>query len=191
MHDCAVGVHSGIHATYQQIKKLYYWPGLKLSVETYVKQCQVCQQAKHLHTKPGGLLQPLPPPKEAWQDLTMDFIEGIPLSDGADVIMVVIDRFTKYGHFILLRHPFTAHTVAKLFRDNVVKHHGVPLTIISDHAKIFTSNFWRELITAVGTKLHYTTPYHPQTDGQSEHVNQCLEQYVRCAVHDSPRKWKQ
>jgi hypothetical protein len=178
LHDNAVGGHSGIHAIYQRAKKLYYWPGPKLSTELFVKQCQTCQQAKHLHSKPGGLLQPLPPPEAPWQAITMDFIEGLPISDGANVILVIVDRLTKCSHFIPLHHPYTAATVAKQFVDTVVKLHSVPLTIISDRDKIFTSAFWKELFKYVGTQLRYSTTYHPQTDGQSERVNQCLEQYL-------------
>jgi hypothetical protein len=171
LHDTTLGGHSGIQATYQRAKKLYYWPGMKLCVELYVRQCPVCQQAKHSNTRPAGLLQPLPPPFGPWEAITMDFIEGFPLSDNANVILVVLDHLTKYAHFLPLKHPYTAATVAKLYLDNIVKLHGVPLSIISDRDKIFTSAFWRELIKAVGTKLHYNTAYHPQTDGQSERVN--------------------
>jgi hypothetical protein len=189
LHDSALGGHSGIQATYQRAKKLYYWPGMKLAVELFVRQCEVCQQAKHSNTRPAGLLQPLPPPKGAWQDITMDFMEGLPLSDGANVILVVVDRLTKYAHFLPLHHPYTAKTVAKVYVDQIVKLHGVPLSIISDRDRIFTSAFWKELIAAVGTKLHYSTAYHPQTDGQTERVNQCVEQYLRCAVQDQPKRW--
>jgi hypothetical protein len=190
LHDTAVGGHSGVQACYQRIKSLYYWSGLKLAVENYIKQCFVCQLAKSSHQKPAGLLQPLPPPEGPWQEITMDFIDGLPNSEGANSTLVVVDRFTKYAHFIPLRHPYNAVTVSKAVVDTVVKLHGVPLTITSDRDKIFTSRFWRELIKALGTKLNYSTAYHPQTDGQSERVNQCLEQYLRCVVQDNPKHWK-
>lgn len=190
LHDSAIGGHSGIHASYQRIKQLYYWPGMKLAVENFVKQCLVCQQAKHTHQKPAGLLQPLPPPTAPWLEITMDFIEGLPVSEGANSILVVVDRLTKYAHFLPLKHPYTAASVSKLFVDNIVKLHGVPQAIISDRDKIFTSHFWRDLHRALGIKLNYSTAYHPQTDGQSERVNQCLEQYLRCAVQDNPKQWK-
>lgn len=98
-HSSAIGGHSGFQATYQRIKKLFCWSGLKRDVESFVKQCQVCQQAKHEHCKYPGLLQPLPIPENSWQDLSMDFIEGLPKSNGYSVILVVVDRLTKYAHF--------------------------------------------------------------------------------------------
>lgn len=190
LHAAAVGGHSGIRPTYLRLKNLFYWPGMKIQVEEFVKQCRVCQHVKHEHVHPAGTLQPLHVPARAWGDVTMDFIEGLPRSEGADVILVVVDRLTKYAHFIALHHPFTAPQVARAFLDNIVKLHGVPASIVSDRDKIFTSVFWRELFKLVGTKLLYTTAYHPQTDGQSERVNQCLEHYLRCAVHDTPNRWK-
>ena len=113
-----------------------------MAVEDFIKQCQICQQAKHLNTSPAGLLQPLPIPEGAWQDLSMDFIEGLPKSEGYTVILVVVDKFTKYAHFIPIKHPYTAHTIAQSVFDNVVKLHGMPKTIVSDRDKLFTSIFW-------------------------------------------------
>lgn len=190
LHSSAIGGHSGIKATYFRVKQLFHWKVLKLDVENYVKQCSVCQQAKHETNNPAGLLQPLPVPQGAWKDWSMDFIEALPLSEGSNTILVVVDRFTKYSHFIPLRHPFTAMQVAKVVFDNVIKLHGLPNTIVSDRDKIFTSNFWKALFTLLNTKLLMSTAYHPQTGGQTERVNQCLEMYLRCAVHDSPKQWR-
>ena len=119
----------------------------------------------------------------------MDFIEGFPWSDGYNAILVVVDRYTKYAHFLLLRHPFTAPQVAKVFMNNVVKLHGIPLSIVSDRDKVFTSSFWRELFKLLDTQLLLSTAYHPQTYGQTERVNQCLEQYLRCATQATPGNW--
>ena len=160
-HTSAVGGHSGTLPTYLKVKKLFSWAGMKTAVEIFVKQCMICQQAKHEHSHPAGLLQPLPIPKGTWQDLSMDFIEGLPISQGFNVIMVVVDRLSKYAHFIPLKHPFTASTVAQAFLDSVVKLRSPPVSIVSDRDKIFTSHLWKELFKALGTKLHFSTVYHP------------------------------
>jgi hypothetical protein len=190
-HSSALGGHSGVQATYLRVNKLFCWKGLKQDVESYVQQCLICQQAKHELVNPPGLLQPLPIPKGAWQDITMDFIEGLPKSDKSDTILVVVDRFSKYAHFIPLHHPFSAQSVAQVVFDQVVKLHGLPTSIVSDRDKIFTANFWTALMQLMGIKLTMSSAYHPQTDGQSERVNQCLEMFLRCAIHNSPKKWKQ
>jgi hypothetical protein len=107
---------------------------------------------------------------------------------GFSVILVVVDRLSKYAHFFPLKHPYSAHQVAQVIFDNVCKLHGMPLSIVSD--KVFASGFWQQLFSLMNTKLLMSTAYHPQTDGQSERVNQCLEMYLRCSVHASPTKWK-
>lgn len=104
-------------------------------------------------------------------------------------MLVVVDRLTKFAHFAGLSHPYTAQEVAKVFMDQVVALHGVPKTIISDRDKVFTSHLWRELMKNVGTKLSLSTTYHPQTNGQTERVNQSLETYLRCMCMRQPKSW--
>ena len=110
-----------------------------------------------MHTHPQGLLQPLPVPAGAWQNISMDFIEGLPKSDGYNVILVVVDRFTKYAHFIPLKHPYTAISVARVLFDTVVKLHGLPQSIVSNRDKVFTSSVWKELFKLMGVQLHLST----------------------------------
>ena len=110
----------------------------------------------------------------------MDFVEGLPQSEGKDVIMVVVDRLTKFGHFISLSHPFTAQEVAQTFLDRVASIHGAPKTIVLDRDKVFTSSFWQELFRKLGVGLCLSTAYHPQTDSQMKKINQYLEAYLRC-----------
>jgi hypothetical protein len=119
----------------------------------------------------------------------MDFIESLPRSNGFSVILVVVDRLTKYAHFAPVKHPYTTQQIAHIFFSNVVKLHGLPKSIMSDRDRVFTSHFWQELFKLVGTQLHLSSAYHPQSDGQTERVNQCLEMFLRCAVNDTPSQW--
>jgi hypothetical protein len=121
----------------------------------------------------------------------LDFIEGLPLSGRYDTILVVVDKFAKFGHFIPLRHPFTAASVAQLFMDNVYRLHSMPKVLISDRDKVFLSNFWQTLFRLADTTMNMSSSYHPQTDGQTERLNQCLETYLRCFVHSNPKQWAQ
>ena len=107
----------------------------------FVRSCDICQRAKLNRAKSPGLLQPLPIPSATWEVITMDFVEGLPRSRSANALLVVVDKLSKYAHFIPLHHPFTAASVACLFMDHVYRLHGMPLAIISDRARIFTSAF--------------------------------------------------
>ncbi|KAL4018114.1 hypothetical protein IC575_021704 [Cucumis melo] len=190
-HDSVLGGHSGFLRTYKRMSGELYWQGMKNDIKKYVEQCEVCQRNKYEATKPAGVLQPLPIPDKILEDWTMDFIEGLPRAGGMNVIMVVVDRLTKYAYFITLKHPFSAKQVALTFIDKIVRRHGIPNSIISDRDKIFLSNFWRELFASMGTLLKRSTAFHPQTDGQTERVNQCLETYLRCFCNEQPHKWDQ
>ena len=119
----------------------------------------------------------------------MDFIDGVPLSFGKSVIFVVVDRLTKAAHFMALAHPYTAMSVAQVFMDNVFKLHGCPKSIVSDRDTVFLSNFWTELFALQGVELKFSSAYHPQSDGQTEVVNRCLETYLRCMCSDKPHLW--
>ncbi|KAL0355639.1 UNVERIFIED_CONTAM: hypothetical protein Sradi_4010800 [Sesamum radiatum] len=131
-HDTALGGHSGIMGTYQRLKGMFHWLKMKEDVFQWVQTCDVYQCSKADHAPYPGLLQPLPIPNQAWTSISMDFIEGLPKWDGKDCILVVVNRLTKYAHFISLTHPFSAESVAHLFLDQVHKLHGLPAQIISD-----------------------------------------------------------
>jgi hypothetical protein len=191
LHDSGVGGHSGITATYNKIKALFAWPKMKQDITAYVNNCQVCQKAKSEHSRLPGLLQPLPIPTQAWQIVSLDFIDGLPKSHKYDTILVVVDKFTKYGHFIPLSHPYTAMSIAQLYLNSIYKLHGLPQMIISDRDRAFTSAIWQELFRLFETTLNMSSSYHPQSDGQTERLNQCLETYLRCMVSSCPSKWSQ
>lgn len=124
------------------------------------------------------------------QDVSMDFIEGLLKSLGADMVMVVVDRFTKYSHFLTLTTHYIAKEIAQLYFEHKHKVHGLPRSIITDRDKLFTSIFWLELFEKLGTKLHLSTAYHPQTDGQTKSVNRSLKTYIRCMFFYLPHKWR-
>lgn len=171
LHDSALGGHSGFPVTHSRVKKLFFWRRLKQSVKAFVAACSVCLQAKPDRARYPSLLTPLPVPEEAWQMVSMDFIEGLPTSGNANCIMVVVDKLSKFAHFIPLRHPYTAQKVAQAFLDNIFRLNGLPTHIISNHDPIFTSTFWHELFRLAQVTLAMSSAYHPQSDGQTECVN--------------------
>ena len=136
---------------------------MKTDVKKYV-ECVVCQWNKSLAMSPTGLLLPLGIPKAIWEDISMDFIEELHKLNGFDVIFVVVDRLSKYSHFISLKHPFSAKSVAKVSVKEEVRLHGFPKSIVSDRDEVFLSNFWKELFCVSGTRLKRSTTYHPQSD---------------------------
>ncbi|XP_042958052.1 uncharacterized protein LOC122293563 [Carya illinoinensis] len=189
IHNSPQAGHMGYHKTLHRAKQDFYWKGMRKDVKTFVKECEICQACKHETLHPAGLLQPLPVPSSPWADISMDFIEGLPSSDGYTVIFTVVDRFTKFGHFFSLAHPYSASKVAQVFFSGVFKLHGLPKSIVSDRDAIFTSNFWKELFRLQDTSLNFSSAYHPQSDGQTEALNKVVEGYLRCYTSDKPKEW--
>ena len=121
----------------------------------------------------------------------MDFITGLPITwRQHDSIMVVVDKLTKASHFIPVNSTHKTDDIAKIFMKEIFRLHGLPKAIVSDIYPKFTSNFWKGLFTYLGTKLNFSTSYHPQTDGQTERVNQVLEDMLRMYLMDKPSKWE-
>jgi hypothetical protein len=150
-----------------------------------------CQRHKSEHLHPAGLLLPQPVPQGVWTDVALDFIEALSRVRGKSAILTVVDRFSKYYHFIPLAHPYSAESVAQAFFAEIVRLHGVPQYMVSDRDAVFTSTFWRELMWLMGTKLHITLAFHPQSDGQSESANRIIVMYLRCLTDYQPRQWLQ
>jgi hypothetical protein len=120
-HNSAWGGHSGFPVTFAKLKRYFAWKGMKATVKQFVQSCAICQQSKPDRSKTPGLLQPLPIPDSAWQVVSLDFVEGLPTSSHYNCILVVVDLFTKYGHFVPLLHPFTAPMVAQAFMDHIYR----------------------------------------------------------------------
>ena len=168
LHASGLGGHSGITATYHKVKSLFSWTNMKQDIQQYISQCQVCSQAKSEQCRLPGLLQPLPVPLQAWHTISLDFIDGLPKSKSYDTILVVIDKISKYAHFIPLAYPYTAMSVAQLFLDHVYKLHGLPTMIISNRDRVFTSNLWKELFRLTDTTLNMSSSYHPKLMGKQK-----------------------
>jgi hypothetical protein len=170
--------HEVSEKTLHQLHDAFYSSHARRRVRDFVHSCTTCQKNKMKHLHPAGLLQPLPIPSEVWSDIAMDFIKVFPKVGGKSVILTVVDRFSKYAHFIPLSHPYSTSSVAQAFFDGIVRLHGVPCSIVSDHDPIFTSTFWKELFNQAGVKLQLSSMFHPQTDGQSEVVNHTIAMYL-------------
>ncbi|GJP47147.1 hypothetical protein CLOM_g6374 [Closterium sp. NIES-68] len=189
-HDVLYAGHFGSNKTLTGIAKHYYWPHMADDVQKFVTSCDTCQRMKSSKQKKAGLLQPLPVPEQPWQVVSLDFITGLPpTSSGHDAILVVIDKFSKMGHFIPTHTTARTEETAQLFVRHIISQHGIPTTLISDRDPKFTSKFWKELMSLLGTKLAMSSAYHPQTDGQTERLNQIVEQLLRAACKDDISKW--
>jgi hypothetical protein len=192
LHDSQLSSHQGINKTVDNAKQLFYWNGMSADVSNYVKSCLICQQNKPSQQKQIGLLMPVKSPTIKWHTITMDFIVQLPMSDNKhDAILVVVDKFSKFAHFIPTTSNVSAPEAATLIFDNVVRLHGLPQTIISDRDSRFTSTFWKSLFSLLNTKLSLSSSFHPQSDGQTENMNRYLEQALRHYVDIKQRDWDQ
>jgi hypothetical protein len=142
IHASPVAGHAGYDKTIHRARKDFYWQGMKSDIKKFIRECHICQRVKSENVSPAGLLQPLPIPARPWLSISMDFIDGLPLSMGYSVIWVVVDRLTKFAQFLPLKHPYTAEKLAELFISQLFKIHGMPTSIISDRDPTFTSKFW-------------------------------------------------
>jgi hypothetical protein len=183
-----IGRHEGIQRTLQRLWQHFHVEHDRRIVGDFVRSCPTCQRNK-METLHPGLLQPLPVPSRICADISIDFVEALPKVHGKSVLLTVVDRFSKYAHFIALGHPYTVSSVARAFFQEIVCLHGFPESIVSDRDPVFTGHVWRDLFRHVSVKLRMSTAFHPQTDGQSEVVNKIITMYLRCLTGDRPRDW--
>src|ERR1700677_5095486 len=188
-HNSFSAGHPRQWKTIELITRNYWWPGLSRFTIEYVKECDTCNRTKTFPEKPVRKLLPLPIPNTPWKSISSDMIVSLPESQGCNAILVVADRFTKEAHFIPCTNETSTLGLATLFHDNVWKLHGLPDDIVSDRGPNFTSALMKELNKLLGIKTKLSTAYHPQTDGQTERINQDLELFLRIFINHRQSDW--
>ncbi|SPQ99093.1 unnamed protein product (mitochondrion) [Plasmodiophora brassicae] len=189
LHDSPAAGHLGLWKTLRLVQREFWWCQLRSYVKDYVASCDTCRRCKIPRHKPAGLLTPLPLPTALWSSISMDFIVKLPRSIGFDSILVVVDRFSKMAHFIPCNETTTAAQLADLFLCNIFRLHGLPTDIVSDRGPQFISKFWKQLLNRLGVQRNLSSARHPESDGQTERVNQTLEQYLRTYVNFQQDDW--
>ena len=188
-HDSLLGGHFGRSKTLALVSREFWCPKMMKDVFEYVDSCHVCSRSKKSTAKKAGLLHPLETPTRAWRQVTMDFITELPPSKGFTTLMVIVDRFTKMVQLIPFFKLPTAEETAQAYIDHVFVHHGLPDKIVSDRGPQFASKFWQRFWNVLGVESALSTAFHPQTDGQTERLNQVIERYLRSYVSYSQDDW--
>ena len=178
-HDSPTAGHLGHDKTFELITRDYYWPRMRHFIKEYINTCDICTRNKTPRQKPHSTLHPLPIPPAPWSSVSMDFIVELPPSNDCNAIYVCVDRLTKMAHFCPTTTEVDSEATAQLYLQHVFKHHGLPDDIVSDRGPQFVSKFTTKLLESLNIKGNKSTAYHPQSDGQTERVNQVLEQYLR------------
>jgi len=187
-HETKVAGHMGQDKTIELIRRNFWWPKMNERIIDFVRSCLECQKNKTARHQPFGLISPLELPYVPWQSIAMDFITELPISEGCDQLWVIIDRFTKMAHFVPLQEK-TAQDLARIFAREVWRFHGTPTDMVSDRDSRFTSETGQEFLRILGTRPRMSTTFHPQTDGQTERLNQTIEAYLRAFVGKEQDDW--
>lgn len=188
-HNSRFACHPGISRTLSLLRRHFWWPSMGSNTTEYVLACSVCARAKASHQPPIGLLRPLPTPGRPWSHIGVDFVTGLPVSDGMTTILTIVDRFSKAAHFVGLPKLPSAHETAVLLTNHVFRLHGIPLDIVSDRGPQFISQVWKAFCHALGATVSLSSGFHPQTNGQTERANQDLESALRCVAASNPTSW--
>ena len=183
--------HPGIHKTTELITQNYWWPGLQKDVQKYVQGCRTCQTVKPDRQAKNAPLHPNEIPERPWQTVSMDMMGPLPDSKGFNMILVIVDCLTKKSFFLPTHSTITSKGIATLYRDRVFVEHGIPEKVISDRGSQFVSKFMKELFEILKIKGNPSTAYHPQTDGQTERVNQEVKEFLTMFVNDRQDDWSE
>ncbi len=188
-HDSPLTCHPGIARTLDFLQRWFWWHSIKEDVRSFVEACPVRCQGKSKRQLPLGLLHPLPIPHRPWSHISLDFITGLPPSQGNSVILVIVDRFSKAAQFIPLPKLPSAKETATLLMNHVFRVFGIPQDVVSDRGPQFSSRFWGAFCKLVGLSASLSSGFHPESNGQTERVNQDLETTLRCMVANNPTSW--
>ena len=188
-HSSRLTCHPGSHRTVAFLRRRFWWPTMEADTRSFVKACSVCARNKTTTRPCSGLLRPLPIPSRPWSHIALDFVTGLPPSQGNTVVLNIIDRFSKTVHFIALAKLPTARETADLLVQHVFRLHGIPVDIVSDRGPQFTSQVWRAFCGAIGATASLSSGYHPQSNGQTERANQEMEAALRCVCAAEPATW--
>ena len=188
-HVSRFACHPGMSRTLSLLRRHFWWATMDRDVKEYVLACTVCARGKTSHRPSVGLLRPLPIPGRPWSHIALDFVTGLPPSNGKTVILTIVDRFSKAVHFIGLPKLPSAHETAGLLTNHVFRLHGIPVDIVSDRGPQFISQVWKSFCQALGATVSLSSGFHPQTNGQSERANQDLESAIRCVAAINPSSW--
>src|SRR6266478_10107818 len=188
-HSAAVTRHPGRWKTLELVLRNYWWPGLSRYVAKFIAGCDACNQTKTFPTQKVGKLIPNKVPDRCWQVISVDMIGELPDSKGYNAILVVVDRLSKQIHAIPTVTSLDSAGVAWLFLEHIWHHHRLLEEVISNHGSTFISNFSHELAALLGVKLTPSTSYHPQTDSQTECVNQEIEAYLQVFMSHQQDDW--
>jgi len=181
--------HGGQWKMVEMVTRSFWWPGVTREVKRYVEWCNTCQRNKNCTEQPAGKLMPNSIPDKAWMHISADFITKLPLVQGYDSILVVVDQFIKMAHFVPTTEKTMAEGLARLFRNNVWQLHGLPKSIISDRGPQFAAGLMRELNEMLRIKTKLLMAFHLQTDGQTKRMNQELEQYLHMFIDHHQDHW--
>ncbi|XP_063782381.1 uncharacterized protein LOC134932160, partial [Pseudophryne corroboree] len=181
--------HPGIARTRELLSRAVWWPSVAKDVDQWVRACDICARNKTPRGVPVGPLHPLSIPSKPWTHISMDFVVDLPKSSGMTAIWVVVDRFSKMAHFVPLVGLPSARRLSELFMLHVVRLHGLPLDVVSDRGSQFVAKFWRAFCSDLQISVSLSSGYHPQSNGQTERVNQSLEQFLRCYVSKCQTDW--
>lgn len=188
-HTSRFACHPGTTRTLSLLRHRFWWPTMDQDVRQFVKACPVCARSKSSHQPPAGLLRPLPIPGRPWSHIAIDFVTGLPPSQGHTAVLSIIDRFSKAAHFVALPKLPSARETTDLLVTHVFRLHGIPQDIVSDRGPQFTSQVWKAFCTALGATVSLSSGFHPQTNGQVERLNQELEEALRCVTSAEPTAW--